>query len=130
VSPIVEWIFAILLPTAAAYAIIGGFRGYRWLAMRRRDRGPAPPEPIERVGARLRRLRAELEAVESRSAMTAKHHHVKALRGAYVDELCAACLRLDVSPPQGGDRARLAEIYRVEAALRQCGLDVRETAAR
>ena len=36
---------------------------------------------------------------------------------------------LKLEPP-GGDRAPLTEIYRVEAALRQRGLDVRETAAR
>jgi hypothetical protein len=128
VSPIVELVIAILLPTAAAYAIIGAIRGSRWLAERRR-RHPAPPEPIERTEARLRRLRAELESTESRPALTAKNHRVKALRGAYLDELRAACLRLDVSPPPGGDRARLADIYRAEAALRQRGLDVRETAA-
>ena len=56
-----------------------------------------------------------------------------ALRGAYADALSLACRRLDVSPPRGGDRAPQAEIYRVEAALRQRGLDVRrempETAA-
>ena len=54
---------------------------------------------------------------------------LKALRGAYVDALSTACQRLEVSPPGGGDRAPLTEIYRVEAALRQRGLDVRETAA-
>ena len=54
---------------------------------------------------------------------------MQALRGAYLDALSAACQRLDVSPPPGGDRAPLAEIYRAEAALRQRGLDVREPAA-
>jgi hypothetical protein len=128
VIPIVQLVLVILLPTAAAYAIIGAFRGYQWLAERRRR--PAPPEPIERLGARLRRLRSELESAESRPAYTAKNHRVTALRGAYLDELCAACLRLDVSPPPGGYRARQADIYRAEAALRQRGLDVREAAAR
>jgi hypothetical protein len=127
VTPIVELIFALLLPTAAAYAIIGALRGSRWLAERRRR--PVPPTPIEQIEARLRRLRAELESTESRPALTAKNHRVKALRGAYLDELSAACLRLGVSPPPGGDRARLADIYRAEAALRQHDLDVRETAA-
>lgn len=127
-NPIVELVIAVLLPTAAAYAILAAFRGRRWLAERRRR--PAPPEPLERLEARLRRLRSELESTESRSAITAKNHRVKALRGAYLDELSAACLRLDVSPPQGGDRARLADIYRTEAALRERGLDVREAAAR
>jgi len=53
---------------------------------------------------------------------------VLALRGAYTDALSAACRRLDISPPRGGDRAPQAEIYRVEAALRQHGLDVRQEA--
>ena len=60
----------------------------------------------------------------------AKNLRLKALRGAYVDALTTACERLEVAPPAGGDRAPLPEIYRVEAALRQRGLDVRETAAR
>jgi hypothetical protein len=92
-----------------------------------------PPEPIERLEADLRRLRAELEDTETRTSLTAKHHRVQALRGAYADALSSACRRLDVSPPRGGDRATQAEIYRVEAGLRQRGLDVRrevsETAA-
>ena len=118
----------LLLPTAAAYAVIVVLRGSRWLAERRRR--PPPAEPIEQVEARLRRLRAELELTESRPALTAKAHRVRALRGAYLDELSAACLRLNVSPPPGGDRARQADIYRAEAALRQRGLDVRDKAAR
>ena len=38
--------------------------------------------------------------------------------------------RFGVSPPAGGDQARQAEIYRVEAGLREHGLDVREAAVR
>ena len=82
--------------------------------------------PLGRLQADLRRLRAELEDTESRSGLTAKNHRIRALRGAYVDALCAACQRLDVSPPGGGDQAPLTEIYRVEAALRRRGLDVRQ----
>ena len=87
------------------------------------------PEPIDQLAADLRRLRADLEDTETRAGLTAKYHRVQALRGAYLDVLSAACQRLDVAPPPG-DGAPLAEIYRVEAALRQRGLDVRETAAR
>ena len=54
---------------------------------------------------------------------------MQALRGAYADALAAACRRLEVSPPPGGERAPLAEIYRAEAALRERGLDVRQDAA-
>ena len=40
------------------------------------------------------------------------------------------CERLDVAPLPPGDLVPQAEIYRAEAALRQRGLDVRETASR
>ena len=118
------------LPTAAGFAIVGAVRAARWLGeARRRARFQAlPPEPIERLQADLRRLRAELEDTENQSGLTAKHHRVQALRGAYADALAAACRRLDLSPPRGGDRAPQAEIYRVEAALRQAGLEVRQEA--
>jgi hypothetical protein len=131
VSPVVEFIIAAALPTAAGFALIGMWRGAGWLgdARARRKTKAALPEPIEKLEADLRRLRAELEDTETRADLTAKHHRVQALRGAYVDALTTACRRLNVSPPPGGDRAPLAEIYRVEAALRQRGLDVRETAA-
>ena len=132
VVPAIELVLVILLPTAVGYAIIGGFRGIGWSSERwhrRRHRLAAPAEPIERLGASLRRLRAELDATETRTGLTAKNMRLKALRGAYVDALSTACQRLDVSPPAGGERAPLTEIYRVEAALRQRGLDVRETAA-
>jgi len=135
VSPLAEFLFAITLPTIAGFALIGAWRAARWLgeAWNRARFRALPPEPIERLQANLRRLRSELEDTETRSGLTAKHHRVQALRGAYVDALTAACQRLDVSPPPGGDRAAQAEIYRVEAALRQRGLDVRrdvpETAA-
>lgn len=129
-SPVAELLIAILLPTAAGYAILGAFRGCRWLAMARQRRlaAAAPPEPIERLQSRLRRLRAELERTEATPGIRAKSHKVAALRGAYADTLAAACERLSVPAPVGGERARRAEIYRVEAALRERGLDVRETA--
>ena len=98
------------------------------MARREAVRGPAP-EPIGRLAADLRRLRADLEDTETRAGLTAKYHRVRALRGAYLDALSTACQRLDVDPPPG-DEAPLAEIYRVEAALRRRGLDVRETAPR
>jgi hypothetical protein len=131
VSLVVELVIAILLPTAAGYAILGAFRGSRWFAERHRRRAfAAPAESTERLTATLRRLRVELESTETRHGISAKNHRIRAVRGAYVDALCTACLRFEVSPPPGGERARLADIYRAEAALRQRGLDVRETAAR
>jgi len=135
VNPVLAYLLLFALPTVAGFALIGVWRAARWLAEARyRARFQAlPPEPIERLQADLRRLRSELEDTETRSGLTAKHHRVQAVRGAYLDALSAACRRLDISPPRGGDRAPQAEIYRVEAALRQGGLEVRmqapETAA-
>jgi hypothetical protein len=135
VNPVLAYFLLFALPTAVGFALIGAWRAARWLAEARyRARFQAlPPEPIERLEADLRRLRAELEDTETRSGLTAKHHRVQAVRGAYLDALAAACRRLDIGPPRGGDRASQAEIYRVEAALRQGGLEVRvqapETAA-
>jgi hypothetical protein len=127
VSPVVEWVIILTLMPAAGYALIGACRAARRLG---EGRCAAPsPEPIDRLAADLRRLRADLEDTETRAGLTAKYHRVQALRGAYLDALSAACQRLDVAPPPG-DGAPLAEIYRVEAALRQRGLDVRETAGR
>ena len=134
-NPVFAYVLLFAMPTALGFALIGAWRGARWLAEARyRARFQAlPPEPIERLEADLRRLRAELEDTETRSGLTAKHHRVQAVRGAYLDALAAACRRLDIGPPRGGDRASQAEIYRVEAALRQGGLEVRvqapETAA-
>jgi hypothetical protein len=121
----------IIFPTAAAYAVIGGFRAFRWNSERRyRNRYRAvTAEPIERLGANLRRLRAELEAVENKMGTPAKNLRLRALRAAYIDALCSACQRLEVSqPPAPG--ASQAEIYRVESALRERGLDVRQMAPR
>ena len=126
-SRLAELIIAILLPTAVGYAILAAFRG--GLRLNRARYRSAPPEPIERLTARIRRLRAELEQTEARPGTTAKSHRVRALRGAYVDVLSEACGRLGIVPPQGGDRAQVTDIYRVEAALRSRGLDVRRRAA-
>jgi len=127
VSLVVGYLLVFALPTAVGFAIVGALRAARWLGEAHRTARfrALPPEPIERLAADLRRLRAELEDTETRSGLTAKHHRVQALRGAYADALSSACRRLDVSPPLGGDHAAQAEIYRVEAALRQRGLDVR-----
>lgn len=134
-SPYLAIVAVVLLPTAVGYGVIGSVRVVRWASEWRRSRIAVPePEPIERLAGNLRRLRAELEAMETRSGVPSKHARVGALRGAYLDALGTACRRLEVSPPvvQGplvSSRANQAEIYRVEAALRQRGLDVREPAA-
>jgi hypothetical protein len=131
--PAIELIGVILLPTALGYAILGSIRALGWAARRRSasraQAHPVPPEPIEALAARIRRLRAELEALETRSDVPAKGIRLRAIRGAYTDLLRMACERLEASPPPDLDPVPQAEIYRVEAALRERGLDVRETAA-
>jgi hypothetical protein len=121
---------AIALPIAAVYSLIGGGRLVKWI-VEQQTRAPAPV-PIERVRASLVRLRAQLEAMETRTDLPAKNLRLRALRAAYVDALCDACQRLDVSPPDGAqahpESVRQSDIYRMEAALRERGLDVRETA--
>lgn len=82
--------------------------------------------PIERVAADLRRLRAQLEARENRPGLSGKGMRMGAVRLAYVEVLEVACRQLDVQPPRSGPewQTSLAEIYRVEAQLRERGLDV------
>ena len=83
--------------------------------------------PIEKVAADLRRLRAQLEARENRPGLTGKGMRMGAVRTAYVQVLGVACSQLEVVPPRTGAHwhTPLAEIYRVEAQLRERGLDVR-----
>lgn len=127
-SPFAEWVLTCALLPAAGFALTGVRRAARRLDAARREAPPPPPPPVpvERLVSDLRRLRADLEDTETRDGLIAKHHRVQALRGAYLDVLSAACRQLDIIPPSG-DQAPLAEIYRAEAALRQRGLDVRET---
>ncbi len=128
VSPTVDLILVLVLLPAVGYALIGGWHGAQWLSEARRK--APPPVPVERLTADLRRLRAELDDTETRDGLTAKQHRVRALRGAYADRLAEACERMGVAGPPPGEDAPLAEIYRVEAALRSRGLDVREPAVR
>ena len=87
----------------------------------------APQVPIEKIAADLRRLRAQLEARENRPGLTGKGMRMGAVRTAYVQVLGVACAQLEVAPPRNGPHwhTPLAEIYRVEAQLRERGLDVR-----
>jgi len=131
-KPPVEFAVAVALPIAAVYAVIGGGRLLKWLSDQ--PSRPHSPEPIEQLRATLVRLRAQLEDMETRSDQPAKNLRVRALRAAYVDKLLDACERLDVSPPAGAgahpESVRQSDIYRMEAALLERGLDVREPAAR
>ena len=126
------WVLVVFLPTLAFGGVLAGLRGWRRADDRARQirAEQTPAEPVAQVEARLRRLRTELEAMENQPGGTAKQHKMVAVRGAYLDVLTSACQRFAIDPPAGGDRARQAEIYRVEAALRGHGLDVREAAVR
>ena len=130
-SPYVELGLVVMIPTAAGYGLILSFRGIGWALERWPRPRPAGPEPIERLTATLRRLRAELESLETRTGVPNKHVRVRALRGAYLDALGTACQRVAVTPPGGGGSQRFdqADVYRVESELRQRGIDVREPAA-
>jgi hypothetical protein len=116
---------AVFLPTIVGYAAVLVVRACKRIAESRRQSPPA--EPIDRLVSRLRRLRAELEATENTPRGPARQHKLRAIRGAYLDVLATACDRVEVPPPPGGDRARQADIYRAEAALRQRGIEVRAT---
>lgn len=122
-STVVELVLVVVLMPTAMYGLIAALRAARWLEEKRRT--APPPVPAERLLANMRRLRAELEEAEVSAELTAKQHRVRSVRGAYLDTLTEACLRLGVTPPPG-DRATQAEIYRTEAALAARGLDVRD----
>lgn len=120
----------LLLPTLAGLAVVTGARVVRSLQERRR-RCVAPGPSIDRLGADLRRLYAELAAAEEPVPRPGRGLRIRAIRGAYVDALTAACRALEVPPPKASRTGvPLTEIYRVEAALRTCGLDVRRSDVR
>ena len=131
-KPPLEFAAAIALPIAAVYSLIGGARLLKWLS--EQQSRPQPAEPIDQLRANLVRLRALLEDMETRSDQPAKNLRVRALRAAYVDRLIDACERLDVTPPASArarpESVKQSDIYRMEAALLERGLDVREPAAR
>lgn len=116
-----ELAVAILLPTAAGYAVLLAHRAW---AAREARRPPLAGPSIERLGADLRRLHALLDATENAPPAPAKNLRCQATRAAYLDALAAACRQLQIAPPAGHPVPR-AEIYRVEADLRSHGLDVR-----
>jgi hypothetical protein len=128
VSPVLEYALAAALPTAIGVALLLLGRLLRW----HDDRGkPQPAVPIERIGADLRRLHEQLDQTENASyRLPGKYLRCRAVRAAYLDALRTACRAVDVAPPvpEDPDRVPQAEIYRVEAALRLRGMDVRPTA--
>jgi len=119
-------IVAILLPTALGGAMVGAGRAWRWWRERRRS-AAVTPVPIEDLGRTLRRLHAQLEAIENQPPGPGKGLRVRAVRAAYADALGTACQRLDVAEPR--PPFTQTEFYRVEADLRSSGLDVRPVAS-
>lgn len=130
VGPVLAWIGISLLLPVLWWVVLGGIRLCRALTARRTST-PVLREPIERLGANLCRLRRRLDATENEIFIPFKAARVRALRAAYVDVLSAACEELEVPPPtaHGSSTMLLIEIYRVEAALRERGLDVRREVA-
>jgi hypothetical protein len=133
----VELVAVVLLPSAVGFAVIAAGRLARWLGRRVADRGHAPAgPPIERLAADARRLRAALTEAEAAEPGPGRGVRLRALRAAYAETLVAACRALEVSPPPPADSAPAAgavmgpaEIYRMEAALRRHGFDVRNGAS-
>lgn len=117
-------IVAVLLPTGSGVLWVVGRRIAQRLGERRRE--PVAGPPVERVAADLRRLHAQLAAAEDDRLLPAKQLRCRAIRAAYLDTLVIACKQLGVAPPTGHPVPR-AEIYRVEAQLRQLGLEVRDS---
>lgn len=115
-----------LLPTLLGVAVLSGARLVRRLQDRRR-RALATGPSIERLAADVRRLRSALRCADEPVPHPGRGLRLRATRAAYVDALAAACRALEVPPPQEGRNGAVTEteIYRVEAALRGCGLDVR-----
>lgn len=115
-----------LLPTLLGAAVVGAAKAWRLLTDRRRTALATGPT-IERLSADVRRLRSELAAAEEPTTRPGRSVRIRAIRGAYLDALTAACWALEVPPPQpaGAGQVPMTEIYRAEAALRSRGLDVR-----
>jgi hypothetical protein len=135
VLKVAEVVLILLTPTLVGAALIGAMRLWRDGSQRLRNSrsaGDAEGPPLERVAADLRRLRREVTHLEdSPSAAPGRQVRLRALRCAYGDALLVACHALEV-PVTTADPSRLpaAETIRLEAALRDRGLDVYSAALR
>ena len=120
----VEVVGLMLSPAAAFWAAYWGWEALaradapRWWARRKVARPQGPP--IERIGADLHRLSAEISRIES-SDQPAKAARMRAVALAYDDVLVLACRTLDLEAPA---RPPLAPLERLEAeaALAREGL--------
>src|SRR5499427_10392352 len=69
VNPYVELGLVVMIPTAVGYGLIFSLRGIHWAVERWPRSGPPELEPIEQLTATLRRLRADLENMETRTGI-------------------------------------------------------------
>jgi hypothetical protein len=128
-------VLILLTPTLAGAALIGMVRLSRETTRRsriRRSGATAGTPPLEQVAADLRRLHREVVRLEDApDTSPGRHVRLRAVRSAYGDSLLVACRALEV-PVASADISRLpaAEIYRLESALRDRGLQVYPTALR
>jgi hypothetical protein len=122
-------VLAIFLPTLVGLALLAAFRLGRHVAERERERqhGPVPlGPPIEQIAADLRRLNQERRQQVGQGPAPGRGVRSRALTAAYLDVLTTACAVLEVVPPRVRPDGRVVagEIDRVEAELRERGLDV------
>jgi hypothetical protein len=128
-----EVVLILLIPTLAGIGLLGLLRLGKYVTGRLRTRPSkvrATVVPLEELAVQLRRLHRQLGRLEdSPDGTPGRGLRVKALRAAYGDSLLAACRSLDVpDAPVDSTRLTTAEVYRLESALRDRGLDVRPTA--
>lgn len=125
---VAEVVLVLLSPTLIAAAVLQSGRLARAVAARRCARPVPTTAPLECLATDARRLRQAVIAAENGpDTRPGRGTRVRALRTAYVDCLRDACHALDV--PVAAE-LRGADLYRVEAALRDRGLDVAPTRAR
>jgi hypothetical protein len=128
-------VLILIFPALTAVALVGATRLWRERARRSREArlgaeiiGP----PLERIAADLRRLRLELTQLEDDvRPRPDRQLRLRVVRTSYGECLLTACRALE-APTSATDPASLpdVEIFRLEASLRERGLDVRPAAVR
>lgn len=127
---VLEVALVCLLPTAAGWLLVSTPRVWRFVAERVRARRAEQllvrGAPIEKLAADLRRLQRLLE--QAGPEVPALRRRAASL--AYEDRLLEACRALEVEPDLDGRTglSRAAELLRIEAALRDAGLQLRRAA--
>ncbi len=128
-----EIVLILLIPTLVGMGLIGLLRLSRYLARRHRIHRPGSGRrwcrwrtwPLSCDASTVSSSRLE----DAPDGTPGRGLRVRATRAAYGDSLLAACRSLDVpDAPTDPSRLTTAEIYRLESALRDRGLDVRPTA--